>query len=59
MKATNTCEIDGRLVIIGSNYTEPPAIGKVKVYHLSEALPLLSSPVKLRRMCCCSSVSSD
>ena len=28
MKAKNTCEIDGRLVIIGSHYTEPLVIGK-------------------------------
>jgi hypothetical protein len=46
MKATNTCEIDGRLVIIGSHYTEPPVIGKGESVPLSEALPLPSSPGK-------------
>lgn len=37
MKAKNTCERDGRLVIIGSHYTEPPVIGK------GESVPFVGS----------------
>jgi len=37
----------GCVVIILNNYTELPVIGNRESYHLSEALPLLSSPVKL------------